>query len=84
MPETQVQPRLSYTITITYGPIDLASGRAISSTLALHLWNGTAWVPESTSRLDVEAYTVTARPAASRAGRCSARGCPEAGCICPC
>lgn len=57
-----MQPRLSYTVTITYGPADLTAGRVLSSTLALHLWDGTTWVPESTSRLDVEAYTVTARP----------------------
>ncbi len=57
-----VQPLLPYEVTITYGPADLTSGGVISSTLALQLWNGTAWVQESTSRLDVKAYTVTATP----------------------
>jgi Leucine-rich repeat (LRR) protein len=57
-----VQPLLPYTVTITYGPADLSAGRVLSSTLALYLWNGTAWVQEPTSRLDVEAYTLTATP----------------------
>jgi hypothetical protein len=57
-----VQPLLPYIVTITYGPADLTSGRVISNTLALYLWNGTAWVQEPTSQLDVGAYTITARP----------------------
>ena len=57
-----VQPVLPYTVTITYGPIDLAYGDAIESTLALYRWSGTAWVQEPTSRLDAEANTVTATP----------------------
>ena len=57
-----VQPVLPYTVTITYGPADLTSGRVISSTLALYLWDGSAWEQEPTSQLDVEAYTVTATP----------------------
>ena len=57
-----VQPVQPYTVTITYGPVDLASGRAIEDTLALYLWNGTAWVQEPTSRLDAAANTVTATP----------------------
>ena len=57
-----VQPLLPYTVTITYGPADLTSGHVISSTLALHVWDGKAWVQEPTSRLDVGAYCVTATP----------------------
>ncbi len=57
-----VQPVLPYTVTIVYGPADLADSRAISSTLALYLWNGATWVQEPTSRLDVAANTVTATP----------------------
>ena len=55
-----VQPLLPYTVTITFGPADLTSGRVLSSTLALYVWNGTAWEREPTSRLDAGAYTVTA------------------------
>jgi Leucine-rich repeat (LRR) protein len=57
-----VQPVLPYTVKITYGPVDLASGRAIEDTLALYFWNGTAWVLEPTSRLDAAADTITATP----------------------
>jgi Leucine-rich repeat (LRR) protein len=57
-----VQPLLPYTVTIAYGPVDLAYNRAIESTLALYLWDGTAWVQEPTSQLDAAADTVTATP----------------------
>lgn len=57
-----VQPQKPYTVTIQYGPIDLASSRARESTLALYRWNGTTWVREPTSRVDTEADTITANP----------------------
>jgi hypothetical protein len=57
-----VQPVLPYTVTITYGPADLAAGRAVESTLALYLWDGAAWAKEPTSRLDTATRTVTATP----------------------
>ena len=57
-----MQPSLPYTVTIAYGPADLAGSGAISSTLALYFWNGAAWVEEPTSRLDAAANTVTATP----------------------
>jgi hypothetical protein len=57
-----VQPALPYTVVITYGPADLTSERVIASTLALYLWDGSAWEQEPTSQLDVKAWTVTAMP----------------------
>lgn len=57
-----VQPQKPYTVTIQYGPIDLASSRARESTLALYRWNGTTWVREPTSRVNVISDTITANP----------------------
>ncbi len=57
-----VQPVKPYTITIQYGPLDIAAGHAIESTLALYRWNGTSWVKEPTSRVNVISDTITANP----------------------
>jgi hypothetical protein len=57
-----VRPALPYTVTITYGPVDLVIGCPQEATLAFYFWDGAAWVREPTSRLDAEANTVTAMP----------------------
>ena len=57
-----VQPAKPYTVTITYSEWDLALSHADEASLALYRKDGTRWVKEPTSRVNLEANTVTATP----------------------
>jgi hypothetical protein len=54
------QPTGPYTVTIQY--TDLAEGPVQESTLALYVWDGSAWVKEPSSVVVPDANTVVARP----------------------
>jgi oligopeptide transport system substrate-binding protein len=56
----QLAPGQTYTITVHY--TDAEKGPAIENTLALYYWDGSGWVKEPSSEVDVAANTVTARP----------------------
>ena len=51
----------TYTITVCYREEDIPTGTD-ESDLALHYWDGSAWVKESSSLVDVLANTITATP----------------------
>lgn len=55
-----LQPASPYTLTVQYTSAE--RGIVIENTLALYFWDGTQWVREATSALDVAAHTVTATP----------------------
>lgn len=55
-----VQPTKPYSITIQYG--DTERGPAIESTLALYFWEGSTWIKEPSSAVDLAAHTLTATP----------------------
>jgi len=50
----------TYTVTIAYS--DAEKGATIEDTLALYYWDGSQWVKEPSSVVDVAANTVTAHP----------------------
>jgi hypothetical protein len=54
------QPTQPYTLTIQY--TDAEKGTAIENTLALYYWDGSQWVKESSSVLDIAANAITATP----------------------
>jgi hypothetical protein len=54
----KLTPGASYTATVTY----TTSGPAIEDTLALYCWDGSGWVKEPTSQLNLGDNTVTATP----------------------
>ncbi len=56
----QPVPGKTYTVTITYS--DMEKGAAIEGTLALYYWDGSQWVKEPISAVDIGANTVTAHP----------------------
>lgn len=55
----QTQPGQTYTITVTYQQDDVPSD-VDEADLALYYWNGTAWVKEPSSVVDVAANRLTA------------------------
>jgi hypothetical protein len=56
----QLAPGQSFAATVHY--IDAEKGPAIESTLALYAWDGSQWVKEPSSAVDVGANTITAAP----------------------
>jgi hypothetical protein len=56
----QLVPGQIYTITVQY--TDAEKGPAVEDTLALYCWEGSQWVKEATSVVNVNANTVTATP----------------------
>jgi hypothetical protein len=56
----QPAPGQIYTITISYSEDE--KGSAIESTLALYYWNGSQWVQEASSVVDIANNTVIAAP----------------------
>ncbi len=56
----QLMPGQNFTVTLHYADRELGSVR--ESTLALYAWDGSAWVREPTSTLDVEVNTILATP----------------------
>jgi oligopeptide transport system substrate-binding protein len=56
----QLAPGQTYTITVHY--TDAEKGPAMENTLALYYWDGSGWVKEPSSVVDVAANTVTAHP----------------------
>jgi hypothetical protein len=54
------QPTKPYTVTIHYN--DLERGAAIEDTLALYWWNGSQWVKENSSVVNIVNKTITATP----------------------
>lgn len=55
-----VQPTKPYSVTIQYG--EAQRGPAIESTLALYFWDGSQWVKEPSSTLDITSHTISATP----------------------
>jgi hypothetical protein len=55
-----VQPAQPYTITVHY--TDDERGSVIETTLALYFWNGSQWVKEPSSVVNLHDHTVTAKP----------------------
>ncbi len=58
--EGALQPTQPFTLTIQYSPEQIIPD--FESTLALYSWDGTQWVKEPTSSLDMLNHTVTAHP----------------------
>ena len=56
----QLAPGQTYTVTVRYA--DAEKGPAIENTLALYYWDGSQWVRESSSEVDMAANTVIAHP----------------------
>jgi peptide/nickel transport system substrate-binding protein len=56
-----ISPQTSYELEVTYAQASVPR-HMDESTLALYIWNGTQWVREPTSEVDLEANVVTARP----------------------
>jgi len=55
-----IVPGQTYTLTVQY--TDAEKGAAIENTLALYYWDGSQWVKEPSSVVDIAANTITAHP----------------------